>query len=106
MRELKDKVHRMLLRIRSIEAVLETRRFERLWVDSTKEQKEKCSDLIDKGERVLLQKWIREHPSLDLGEHPIASLRQKGKELRIKHYSRLSKCELIAALKKEEEENV
>jgi len=98
LKELIDSIHHKTLQHRSIEAIIISSKFERLWEESSREEKEKASLLIQFGYKSKLVEWIKHHPSLDLGEHSLNYLKERGKSLKIKNYCRLSKPELIAAI--------
>ena len=87
---------------RSIEATVKSSKFERLWEDSDEREKSKAEHIIWKEDKKALVDWMRQHPSLDLGERGLPYLRDRGKKLRIKNYSRLSKPELIRAIMNKE----
>jgi len=99
--ELRDDVKCKTLHSRGIDALINTDKFERLWEDSTNEQREKVTLLIQFGYKSRVMEWVKNHGALDIGERSSTYLRERGKELRIKNYSRLSKSELISAIKKE-----
>ena len=96
--KMKEELHHQILTLRSIEAAVNNPRFDVLWDDSTDIQRKQflsCLSTADKGGAF---NWIRNHPSLDIGEKPVADLRQLAYRLNIKNYSRLSKPELIRSI--------
>ena len=103
LRELREDVRCKTLHSRGIDALIATDRFERLWDDSTSNQREEITLLVQFGFKSKAMAWVKAHPSLDLGERSINYLRERGKSLRIRNYSRLSKSELLTAIIKQEE---
>ena len=101
--KLREEAHNRVLNYRTIENIILRPRFIRLWHDSNKEEKEVVAAAIECGDRKGLQKWMREHSSLDLGEKPIIQLRKIGKKLGVKYYAQLSHSELVAEIIKKEE---
>jgi hypothetical protein len=103
-KDMRDKIHRKTLKLRSIQSLIESPGFERLWEESNEKQREEVLKNLLDGSRLAVVQWMRNHPSLDLGERNMEYLRQRGKVLRIKNYSRLMKSELIREIKKHEQE--
>ena len=102
--KLKEEVHNRILKLRSIEGMLLSLRFDRLWTDSTPDDKAKVTELIENADKKGVQKWIRDHASIDLGEMSILKLREIGQRLRVPNYSRLDKPLLLSAIIKIEGE--
>lgn len=94
--------HNRVLSARSIEGVITSLQFERLWSASTDDQKAAAKKLIEGNNKKSILVWMREHPSIDLGEKPIRDLYPIAKRLAIRNYSRLLRHELIAAIQREE----
>ena len=90
--------HQRLLALRSIEYLINTPLFARLWADSIDSAKMVVRHFITNLRRESLLKWMANHPSIDIGEMSIARIKQIAKDLRIKNYSRLRKTELINAI--------
>lgn len=76
--------------------------FDRLWNDSTIVQRLKLKRFIDAASKRDVAMWIREHPSLSLGEKSLKELKRIAIKLGIEHYSRLGKLELVRAIKTKE----
>ena len=102
LKELREEIRCKTLHNRSMEALILTDKFERLWDDSTKEQKQAVTLFIQFGYKSKVLDWIKNHDSLDLGERSLAFLRERGKILRIKNYSRLPKHILINEINEKE----
>lgn len=102
LRELKKVAHANTLKCRSIEAIVTSAKFERLWEESTQLLKMEAEHIIWKNNKGQLMKWMQDHPSLELGERSLIYLRGKAKKLRVKNYSRLSKPELIRGIANKE----
>lgn len=77
--------------------------FDRLWADSSDEDKARLMKFIEQANRDEVRVWIRTHPSLDLAEKPLCDLQKIAYKLGIKNYSRLGKLELVRAIKTKEE---
>ena len=102
LRELKKAVHDNTLRSRSIEAIVHSDKFERLWNESTDTQKQQAELAVWRASKVDLVDWMKNHHSLELGERPLSYLKARAKKLRVKNYSRLSKPELIREIEHKE----
>jgi len=103
---LRETLHNRMLKLRNLEVIMSTPKFERLWKDSTDKQQKDVQKLIDDLNMNAVREWMRNHPSLELGEQPLTKLREIAKSRRIYNYSRKAKGELIAILQKEEEQDV
>jgi len=103
--KLREEVHNRAMTFRTIENIVLRPTFTRLWIDSTDEEKEAVEDIITRGDRKQLNQWMRDHPSVNLGERPFRNLREIGKKLGITNYSRLSRTDLISAIIEKETEH-
>lgn len=103
---LKEEIHSIVLQSRNIENILSTNRFERLWGDSTEEEKEQAVKYAKALDREKLRKWMQDHPSLELTEKPLTDLRKIARKMGIKYYAKLTYVELISAIAKQEMSNV
>lgn len=92
---IREEIHNRLLRLRSIDAMVARPGFNRLWEDSDEAQRASFHNLLDAIDRVSIQDWIRNHPSLELGERSLTDLKHIAQKLSIKNYSRKGKPELI-----------
>jgi len=99
----RENLHAKILRLRSIEGIVSSLRFERLWDDSSKEQREEVIKFIEAEDKPKILNWIRAHPSLELGELPTSQLKELARKLRVTNYSRMLKTSLIRSI--EEKEN-
>lgn len=79
--------------------------FSRLWEDSTEAQQEEVIKLIENLDKESLIKWMREHPSIEVGEKSIRDLHSLARRLGIPNYSRLPKEQLVAYIKHSETVN-
>lgn len=100
---LREELHNKILVSRSIESMILHPRFERLWLHSEPEQKATVRLCIKTNNKLGILKWMREHPSIDIGEKPLRDLYPIAKELRIKNYSRLQRDDLIIEIKRAED---
>lgn len=85
-----------------MEAMILRPQFERLWNDSSEEEKNVVREYIEKCDKKGLSNWLRTHRSLDLGERSYEYLREAARRLGIRNYSRLTKPELIRLIKEAE----
>lgn len=97
--KVREEFHNRVLNLRRIEAVLLRCEFEHLWEVSDKETKDKVRKLIKEGDREAILTWMREHPSLDIGEKPVRELRKIAKSLQIKNYSRMGRVQLLMSIR-------
>ena len=95
-------LHAKVLRLRSIEGIVSSIRFERLWDDSNNTLREEVVGYIKTENKFRIQKWMRTHPSLELGEVPTARLKELARKLRVRNYSRMNKVDLIRSIKETE----
>ena len=105
LKDLRKEVHDNTLRCRSVESIVQSARFERLWEESTDRQKEEAELAVWKGSKPELTRWMTHHSSLELGERSLAYLKVRARKLRVKNYSRLTKPELIGAIERKEIED-
>ena len=103
--ELKKATHDNTLRARSVEAIIHSGRFGRLWLESTDIQKQAAELAVWQGSTTKLTTWMRDHTGLELGERSLTWLKACAKKLRVKNYSRLAKWELINAIEVKESVN-
>jgi len=101
---LREEVHNKVLLLRSLETTILQPKFERLWADSSKRQKDEVFEIIRAESKGRLNAWIRNHPSIDLGEKSLRQLRDIGGRLGVKNYSRITKAELIKAIQEKEKQ--
>lgn len=100
--KIREELHNKVLRLRSIESVVSSDKFERLWEVSNDAEKEKVSKLIEKADRLKVSDWVKTHPSISYGEMGVISLKRVAQRMRIPHYSRLTQTELIQAIEAKE----
>lgn len=100
---LQEELHFKILSLRSIETVIRRPEFERLWDDSSEEQREELQQHINNADKDKVREWMAEHPSLDLMEKKLSDLQKIAYRLGVKNYSRLGKLELVQAIKTREE---
>lgn len=99
--KLRRELHERVLRLRSVEHVIHQSLFERLWTDSSEEERVVAEVYINAGNRQRLVNWIRNHKSIDYGEMTLQQLRRVGNIMAVPNYSRLSKIELLSAIEEE-----
>lgn len=93
--QMRSQLHTEVKNLRNIEYMIQQESFTSLWIVSDLELKETITKIIQNRDKMRLINWIRKHPSLELGEMSIKQLKDKGRELKIKNYSRMSKVELL-----------
>lgn len=77
--------------------------FDRLWDDSTLDERVEFRILIATANKNAVREWIRSHPSIDLMEKKLCDLQKIAYKLGIKNYSRQGKLELVQSIKEREE---
>lgn len=100
--KLREELHNRILSSRSLENIIVRPQFERLWHDSTEDQKLAVTKLIEKSDKGGVLQWMRDHPSLDVGEKTWRALITIAKQLGVRNYSRLDRMQLIQAIKEVE----
>lgn len=98
LKKLRKEIHRRILRLRSIESVLSTPLFCRLWEDSNDNEKRECLAYIRDSDKEAIHNWIWNHRTLELGELPLIKLRELAKRNRVRGWSRLDHTNLIHIL--------
>lgn len=78
--------------------------FDQLWEDSDESLQNGLKTLIDLADRDGIINWIRNHPSLELGERTLADLKRIARRLGVINYSRKDKLSLIRDI--QEKQNV
>lgn len=96
---IRENLHQKILRLRSIETMFGSLKFDRLWQDSDAKKREEVLKYIKDEDRVRLMKWIKNHSSLALGEMPLKQLRDLARSLLVCNWSRMNKAELITGIK-------
>jgi hypothetical protein len=91
----RTQLHTEVKNLRNIEYMIQQSSFESLWIVSDDKQRNTILGIITARDKMRLMNWIRKHPSLELGEMSLAQLKEKGRELKIKNYSRMNKPELL-----------
>jgi len=104
MEDWKSKLHRRVLNLRNIEGLINTDLFNSLWENSGKRQREEVVEIIEKEDKDRLLFWMRNHPSIELSEKPLSTLRRTAARIGVTNYSRLSKGGLIREISRKEKE--
>ena len=105
LKDLRERLHGRVLRLRSIDAWIHSDRLSDLWGQSTECQRQNLVDLIRREDAKGVIAWMNNHNKRELGEESVRFLRTRARFLRIRNYSRLDKGELITAIKAKEENN-
>jgi len=92
---IREEIHNKLLRLRSIDAIVSRPCFTWLWEDSDEIQLAMFHNLLAAVDRDGIQEWMRDHPSLELGERSLTDLKYIAQRAGVKNYSRKGKPELI-----------
>jgi hypothetical protein len=99
--QIKEKIHKEILLLRSIERILVQEEFEVLWSKLDTIDQWVFEDVIKDKDRIQIIRLIKRNPALELGERSLSELKHIAKMVRLKNYSRLTKYELVALLKEE-----
>lgn len=99
LRELRSAIHEEAKRLRNIDYILGRPSFENLWVLSDEPQKLRLKAALMSKHKDAIINWYKSHPLIDIGEQTLIQLRETAKEMCIHNYSRLSKIELLVAVK-------
>ena len=87
---------------RSIERIINKPSFGVLWEESDFLTRWIVNDWIMDGDKDDLTNWLGSHKSLSLEDKSTVRLKDMARKLQIKNWSRLSKLELIRAIKQRE----
>lgn len=96
-------IHQEVNKLRNIKYMVDQESFVNLWVMSDPEQRAVVMIALEKRDKTRLINWIRNHPSIELGEMGVAQLKEKAQALKIKNYSRMTKVELLINLNRHKE---
>lgn len=91
-------LHDHILNLRSIENTLQKDFFGRLWEASSEEQRKAVKEIIMRGDKDALARWMESHPDVELGEMSKNKLIKLAQRLRVLNYSRLDRTELEDAI--------
>jgi len=86
---------------RAIYSAVISKKFTRLWGDSTNDKKLEALEAIKKN-RKAITKWMENHPALELGERSLHDLKVLGQDYNIRNWSRLGKTLLIQEIQEYE----
>lgn len=105
---IRNKIHERVKTLRNIDYYISRPNFENLWVLSTVEQKQELKQAIKSKNKDAVINWYKNHPFTDIGELSLVQLRETARLLFIHNYSRLTRVELLLAIKsaKEQPNNV
>ncbi len=104
--KIREEAHNFAMKFRAIENMIGRADFIRLWVDSSDEDQNKAYELIKKGDRDALKKWMKNHPSKSLYDKTVPQLRAIAKQLGIKYYTTLNQGQLVAEIIRKETASV
>ena len=96
--KLRVDLHARLLALRSIEHTVSRFAFEEIWRQTDKKNQDTLIKMIEEHDCEKVASWMRNHPSLELGEKPLRVLREIASEKGIRNYSRMNKLELLRRL--------
>ena len=99
LREMRSTIHEEAKRLRNIDYILGRPQFENLWILSDDSQKQRLKAALLSKHKDAIITWYKNHPLIDIGEQSLIQLRETAKEMCIHNYSRLSKIELLVAVK-------
>jgi hypothetical protein len=95
-------VRNKLNNLRNIDYLISTSSFESLWAISEDDMKKSLRDILEKEDKNRFMNWIKNHPSIELGEKSVGDLKEIARDLRIPNYSRLTKIQLLIKIKDSE----
>lgn len=101
--ELQAKFHNRILDGRSIEVILESTLFKKLYHKSTEQEHEDLQSILLKMSKTALKSWMDNHSSLSLSDMTKERLQSRAFQHGIPYYSSLNKAQLVKALTKIEE---
>ena len=87
---------------RSIECVINRPVFLRLWDCSDDAAKQQLKTFVEDLNKEAVLKWLRNHPSINLEDYTMRRLYEIAKKHAIKNYARLSRSQLVKAIKEAE----
>jgi hypothetical protein len=99
-------IHNEILKLRSIENLISSQKFNQLFESSSEEKKKELLEILEKKNLYSLKTWVTTHPNIDLGEMNTIRLKDIAKQKRVPNYSRMYKEELINTLQSMEGEDV
>ena len=99
---LREELHNRSLRLRSIDLSINTLLFSRLWEDSTDDQKEAVTKMVEAGLSKEVMEWIRKHEALELGEKSTRQLKEIAQKMGLLNYSRMDKSTLLMEIRHRE----
>lgn len=88
-----------IAKYRSCESILSSPIFQKLWEESTSNEKTEFTLALHLGKKADLLNWIRKHRLLDLEGLPCRELMKIARMMVVPNYSRLSKAQLISEIK-------
>ena len=94
-----SEIHARTLLDRRLTTILKSDAFMFLWELSNDAEQDKVQGRIRLCDVHWIRQWIHAHPSQDVGELSYTVLRDRAKDMRIQRWSRLSKLELISAIR-------
>lgn len=100
---MQGELRRLILNLRSVEAVIYKPMFKRLFDASTDKQKEEIKGYFLKGERYKVANWMLMHPDVELGELSANKLKELAKRSGVPGYSRLDRTELALEIERHRE---
>jgi hypothetical protein len=101
--KLRSRLHEKIKTLRNIEYIIGRPSFENLWILSDEPQQEKLLNFVEQKNKEEVINWYRNHPFLELGDLTTVQLREMGRKYYVLNYSRLSKMELLLALRQAKE---
>ena len=101
--ELQNKLHNRILDGRSMEVLLETPLFDKLYTSSTKQEHEDLQDILMRMSKSALKSWMDNHSALSLDDMTKDKLQSRAFQHGVPYYSSLNKAQLVKALTKIEE---
>jgi len=105
LQEIQDTQHRLALKHRNLDVILNSKLFELAWKKAELVDKKEVIELINNIKIDYIKKWIRTI-LFDIYGYTIRELRELASQHHISNYSRMSKEDLITILNKKGIKNV
>ena len=96
----REELHSAILKMRSLERMLESKEFEIAFKKATDEQVKTLQSMLKAQSVLAVRRWIRDLIEEPLGLRSYRALRDLAKNENVPRYSRLNRDQLIRALEK------
>ena len=97
--QLQDTIHFRVLKLRALERLVNSEKFEKLWGLSTEAQRREVFDALNNRDQKTVLRWLRFHPKLDVEDKGLVEVRDLAKRMCIPYWSRKDKETLLKDIK-------